>query len=603
MSIPALTSVLQQYFGYSTFRGNQEQIIYSVLDKRDTVVLMPTGGGKSLCYQVPSLVLKGVTIVISPLISLMKDQVDDLKASGIAAAYMNSSLTSDEIATIEQELKKNRISLLYLAPERLAKVEFQRFLSTLDISLVAVDEAHCISEWGHEFRVDYRELGKLRRTLFSRVPFIALTATATPHVAKDIVDQLHMVSPNVFQSSFDRTNLFYSVVPKQNTLDTLEAKLKSYSGESIIIYCFSRKDTESLSGYLNERGFQTAAYHAGLRKEEREFVQDEFKKDNLPIVVATVAFGMGIDKPNVRLVVHYHAPKSIEGYYQETGRAGRDGLPSECLLFYSEKDLANYSFFIAKIEEKDRKADAYEKVDKVRSFCLLSSCRRAYLLRYFGEHYPDNQCGNCDICTATGSGSVDVTVLAQKVLSAVVKTGQSFNGRYIKSLLFGKHTRAVEKTGHTSLSVFGIVSRKEERSKLHVLLEHLIELDYIRKNTDGVLKMTSKGIDFLKTKKTLKIKSVGVLDPVFNTKRQSISREVVAVDMKLFMHLRELRKSLADQQNQPAFVIFGDRTLLDIAKNKPTTLQQFSALSGVGKFKLEKYGQIFINAIKEYKEV
>ncbi len=395
-----MLETLKQHFGYDRFRPLQEEIIRHVMEGKDCVALMPTGGGKSLCFQMPAMLSGGLTLVVSPLIALMKDQVDQLTTNGIQAAYLNSSISAVEIAGVMKHAQTGKLRLLYVAPERLAMPEFRQFLSTLDVRLLAIDEAHCISEWGHDFRPDYANL-KILRTEFPNVPTIALTATATESVRADIIRQLHLRSPRVFISSFNRPNLTYSVVPKRKGSESLFALLEKYRSESAILYCFSRKDTEALATDLRKRGFKAAAYHAGLSPDVRARTQERFIADDLDIVVATIAFGMGIDKPDVRLVAHCDLPKSVEGYYQETGRAGRDGLPAECVLFFSYADRRKQMYFISMMEAGPQRDLARQKLDAVMRYGDLRTCRRSYLLSYFGEQTGNASCEGCDVCLGT----------------------------------------------------------------------------------------------------------------------------------------------------------------------------------------------------------
>lgn len=393
-----MRDVLKKHFGFDEFRPLQEDIIQHVMSNQDCLVLMPTGGGKSLCFQLPAAAMDGLTLVISPLISLMKDQVDQLQANGVAAAFLNSSLRFDAIVDIQQRARRGEIKILYIAPERLAAQEFQDFLHSLNIRLIAIDEAHCISEWGHDFRPDYRNLQRLRAD-FAAVPIIALTATATEKVRADILKQLNLRAPKVFISSFNRPNLTYRVVPKKESFRRLMQLLQQYRGESVIIYCFSRKGTEELVERLRGQAFSAAAYHAGLTGSVRQQTQEQFIRDEIHIIVATIAFGMGIDKPDVRLVVHYDLPKSVEGYYQETGRAGRDGLPAECVLFYSYADKRRHAYFIDQIIDPVERAKIWYQLDQVIKYADLQQCRRRFLLAYFGEQYAAAHCASCDVCT------------------------------------------------------------------------------------------------------------------------------------------------------------------------------------------------------------
>lgn len=492
-------STLKKHFGYDEFRPLQKEIIGRVLAKEDCLVLMPTGGGKSLCFQLPTLLQEGLTVVISPLISLMKDQVDALTENGINAAYINSSLTHAEIDEIIAQIKSGAIKLLYIAPERLSIPHFQALLQTLPIGLFAIDEAHCISEWGHDFRPDYRNLNKLR-TSFPNIPIIALTATATNKVRDDIVKQLNLPKPNIFTSSFNRQNLSYEVMPKKDSFNTILSLVELYPEESVIIYCFSRKDTESLAEKLNDRGHNAGTYHAGLTADKRKENQDRFIRDDIRIMVATIAFGMGIDKPDVRLVIHHSLPKSIEGYYQETGRAGRDGLPARCVLLFSTADKFKQGYFIGLISDEEEKKQAEENLDKALHYGYLKSCRRRFLLAYFNEEYTEANCGNCDKCIEFAP------LISSKTPS--------------KKVVIQKSAGASAKTG-----------------------------DY---------------------------------------------------DTDLFSVLKQIRTNEAARLKVPPYIVFGDKTLRELALHKPQTDQAFLDINGVGDKKLKKFGEIFMEAIRGY---
>ncbi len=494
-----MLSVLKNYFGYDEFRPLQEEIIENVLAKKDSLVIMPTGGGKSLCYQLPAIQLPGITLVISPLIALMKDQVDSLKANGISAEFINSSLSPEEIYQIQTMARNGSLKILYVAPERLAVPSFRQFLDTIDVQLIAIDEAHCISEWGHDFRPEYRNLKKLRKD-FPKIPVIALTATATKKVRRDIVEQLNLEEAKIFLRSFNRENLAYSVEPKKGVFDRLMVLLEKYRDQSAIIYCSSRKTTEKLAEDLRNENFTALPYHAGLDQNTRSLTQEKFIRDEISIIVATIAFGMGIDKPDVRLVVHYDIPKSLEGYYQETGRAGRDSLASECVLFYSYGDKMKQDYFIRQITKEDERLQAEQKLDQVIEFCELPHCRRAYLLKYFGEQWDLKNCGNCDTCI-TPKEDFDATKISHK-------TAQ----------------------------------------------------------------------------------------PAYAQKRKAD----LSFDENLFRELKILRKQLADQKNVPAFVIFSDVSLREMAHYFPQTLDDFLKITGVGAMKLTQYGEQFIGIILTY---
>ncbi len=495
-------NLLKKHFGYDNFLPLQEEIITNVLKRRDALVIMPTGGGKSLCYQLPALRFNGLTLVVSPLIALMKDQVDALKSNGIAAAFINSALSFADLRRVQTQAQRGDLRILYIAPERLALPSFQNFLSTLEISLVAVDEAHCISEWGRDFRPDYRALGDLRRSL-PHVPFIALTATATERVRQDIVTNLGLNEPQIFIASFDRPNLNYTVRPKRNTFGALLNLFEKNRGESAIIYCFSRKDTESLAANLSDEGFDALPYHAGLEAEVRSKTQEKFIRGEIPIIVATIAFGMGIDKSDIRLIVHCDLPKSLEGYYQETGRAGRDGLPSACVLFYSYGDKIKQDFFINQIEDETERQNAREKLAQIIAFCKLQTCRRKYLLRYFDQKWDDENCGGCDVCLATKE-TFDATIIAQKVLSAVIRTGERFGMGHVNQVLRGANTRRVRELGHDKLSVYGIVD-DFSYDDLKEITELLIDkgLLYQKGREYPTLGMTEAGRYFLKNREQL----------------------------------------------------------------------------------------------------
>ncbi|MFN7160960.1 MAG: DNA helicase RecQ [Candidatus Gracilibacteria bacterium] len=590
-------SLLKHYYGYENFRDSQEQIISTILTGRDTVVLMPTGGGKSLCFQIPALALGTLTLVISPLIALMKDQVDALLANGINAAYLNSTLTADEVKDIERKLQSGQITLLYVAPERLSLPEFQRFLSSLPIKLIAVDEAHCISEWGHEFRPEYRNLKTVRKALFPHVPVIALTATATQTVQKDIVKQLEMKDPYIHLSSFNRGNLKYTVRHKSHADKELLSLLRKYPNDSSIIYCLSRKDTERLAGELKAKGLSARAYHAGMSSEERQRTQELFQKDEVKIIVATIAFGMGIDKPNVRLVVHYHLPKSIEGYYQETGRAGRDGLESECVLYYSSSDKGTLDYFINKIESLEEREHSREKLQLMMKYAEITTCRRKYLLEYFGEKWEQEECGKCDICTTTQT-RFDATVIVQKILSAIIKTGERFGMHYVIDVLRGSKRALIIERGHTNLSVYGI-GKEYKKELLQHIAEELIKNEYLKRidleYASGIVKLTEKGIQFLKNKET-----IDILAPITYDVDTEDTKTTQTDSQELFELLRKLRKQIADSRNVPPFIIFGDKTLLEMASKMPRSLDKLALISGVGDKKLADLGSQFLEVIEKF---
>ncbi len=601
---PSPLAILKSHFGFDSFLPLQEEIIGNVLGGRDSLALMPTGGGKSLCYQLPAMCLPGLTLVVSPLIALMKDQVDGLNSNGIPARFINSSLTSSEIEQAQAQASGGQVKILYVAPERLAMPGFRRFLNNVKLSLIAIDEAHCISEWGHEFRPDYRNLRQLRQA-FPGVPAIALTATATWQVREDIVQQLGLQQGRIFLSSFNRANLTYSVQSKEGYWQKLLTLLGAHKGESAIIYAFSRRETEELAEDLNARGLKARPYHAGLDPETRRRTQEDFIRDRVPIIVATIAFGMGIDKPDIRLVAHHSLPKSLEGYYQETGRAGRDGLPSECVLFYSYADKAKQEYFIDQIEERVEQENARLKLSRMVEFAEIPLCRRKTILGYFGEDWEEENCGSCDVCLAANDES-DATEIAQKVLSAVIRTGERFGALHVSRVLRGSREKRVLELGHDRLSVYGIAKDFSE-AELREVVAHLQARGLISRNEGefATLSVSAKGKEFLQQRNKL---SLPVLKSSEENQKSSgkLSRHSDAgqpdYDVELFDQLRGLRKRLADAQNMAAFIVFGDASLRHMASAMPQSLATFGLIPGVGSRKLEEYGSQFVAVIREYAE-
>ena len=607
----SIHSLLKTQFGYDQFRPLQEKIIQHVLSTQDALVLMPTGGGKSLCYQLPALMLEGITVVISPLIALMKDQVDGLKANGVAAEFINSSLNFTEILTIEDEARAGRLNILYVAPERLALPGFREFLRSLKVSLIAVDEAHCISEWGHDFRPEYLNLKSLRED-FPAVSVIALTATATIKVREDIIRHLKLDNAKLFQSSFNRENLIYHVWPKQNALKTLVSFLEQYKDQSVIVYCFSRKDTESLASQLCICGFKALAYHAGLEGELRSAIQEKFIKDEIQIIVATIAFGMGIDKPDVRLIVHYDLPKSVEGYYQETGRAGRDGLPSACVLFFSYGDKIKQDFFIDKLEDAAEREKAKAKLNQMIAFAQLNRCRRKFLLEYFGETFPQANCGRCDVCIRA-TQTFDATDATQAILCAVIATGERFGVSYIAEVLKGSVTQKVLARRHEQLSIFGKLNLYNE-SEIKELMGHLLEKEFLVKTGEEypILNTTKAGQVFLSSQERILLPKLRARLPIAGkdggqmrsewkkTKAKGKTQQDLNYDRGLFEKLRGLRKKIADRKGVPPFVIFPDAALYEMAYYFPKDRENFSKIFGVGTKKLEEFSGEFTKVISEY---
>jgi ATP-dependent DNA helicase RecQ len=583
---------LKSHFGFDHFLPMQEEIISKVLARTDTLVLMPTGAGKSLCYQLPALCLGGLTIVVSPLIALMKDQVDTLRANGIPAAFINSALSAAEISQTQKQAQSGQLKILYLAPERLALPGFRNFLRTMEISLIAIDEAHCISEWGHDFRPNYRNLKTLRRD-FPAVPLIALTATATVKVRADIVAQLGLRQPGIFIFSFNRPNLSYEVRPKNNSFGFLLEMLRKHDDGAVIIYCFSRKGTETMAADLAANGFDALPYHAGLDSSTRRRTQEKFMRGEVPIVVATIAFGMGIDKPDIRLLVHWDLPKSVEGYYQETGRAGRDGRPSKCVLFYSYADKFKHEHFISQIENEMKQDNARRKLDQIVAFCELLTCRRSYLLEYFGEEWTETSCGSCDICV-TPREEYDATGISQRILSTVIRTGERFGAAHIIRVLRGSLGKQLVDNGHDRLSVFGIAANLETED-LKKIMAALVGTGHLAKAEDGyaTFNVTPKGRQFLANRENLTLNL-----PKDEARTPSVAPSGnLDYDRKLFEKLRVLRKRIADEQKVPSFVIFGDKSLQQMAYYAPWNQEEFSKISGVGTAKLEHFSETFLTII------
>ena len=594
-------AVLKARFGYDAFLPVQEEVVANVLARRDGLVLMPTGGGKSMCYQLPALLLDGVTLVVSPLIALMKDQADALNANGIAARFINSSLGRQEMAEVQAELGRGTVKLLYVAPERLAMEGFRRYLHRLRISLIAIDEAHCISEWGHEFRPDYRNLRQLRAE-FPSVPVIALTATATQRVRDDIIAQLDLQQGSVFLSSFNRKNLHYSVRPKRNALGELLSLLRERRDEPAIVYCYSRKETEELAEEINAQGLRALPYHAGLDGETRRRTQEDFTRDRVPIVVATIAFGMGINKPDIRLVVHYSMPRSLEGYYQETGRAGRDGLPSHCVLFYAYSDKARQEFFVNQIEDAEERQQARDRLAAMAEFARMQTCRRRFLLAYFGESLAGENCGACDTCVRTGE-EFDATEITQKVLSAVVRTGGRFGATHIIRVLKGSREKRILALGHDQLSVHGI-AKEFEQSDLREIIGQLEGQGLLVRGEGDLptLALGPRGRQFLRLGERISLVRPEGTAAAAETARPGASGREVEFDRGLFEELRVLRRRLADARGVPAFVVFGDVSLRHMAAALPRSTAEFSRITGVGEAKLAEYGPEFLETIQRYAE-
>ena len=588
-------AILKSHFGHDYFRPLQEAIIDNVLSQRDTLVLMPTGGGKSLCYQLPALCFPGLSLVISPLIALMKDQVDALRAIGIAAEFINSSLAPTEIDRVQAQALGGQIKILYVAPERLALPRFREFLRSLTVSLIAIDEAHCISEWGHEFRPEYRNL-KILRGDFPAVPVISLTATATKKVQEDIIVQLGLERSRTFSASFNRANLKYLIQPKRDVFAGLLALLKRHENQPVIIYCFSRRDTEVLAADLNAQGLRALPYHAGLDNIARRETQEKFIRDELPIIVATIAFGMGIDKPDIRLVVHYALPKSLEGYYQETGRAGRDDLPAECVLFYSYGDKIKQDFFINQIEDVTERQNARQKLEQMVEFCELQTCRRKFLLENFGETWDEANCGGCDGCL-TAKEEFDATDISQKIISTVIRTGQRFGTGHISGVLRGARSKRILALGHDRLSGYGIAQDYPDDS-LKQIIGLLLAKGLLAKNEGQypTFAVTQAGRLFFQRRESLVL--VKPKDATEVVPAQDAS--TLGYFQVLFERLKSWRKDMADKKGVPPYMVFSDASLQEMAYYLPQSLESFAGVNGVGKVKLEEYGEKFLALIREY---
>lgn len=600
----ALKQILKSYFGYDSFRPMQEEIIKNVLQKKDSLVLMPTGGGKSICFQLPALMLEGTAVVISPLISLMKDQVEALRANGIMAATLNSGNDEATDRVIREQCKQGKIKLLYISPERFM-TEIVWIGQIMKVSLFAIDEAHCISQWGHDFRPEYVHLGVLHER-FADVPIIALTATADKTTKADIIDKLNLRDPQIFVSSFDRPNLSldvrrgYSSKEKFNTIMDI---IERHPYESGIIYCLSRKETERLADKLRHEGVAVGAYHAGLSMEERNSIQEDFIKDKIDVVVATVAFGMGIDKSNVRFVIHNNLPKSIESFYQEIGRGGRDGLPTETVLFYSIRDLITLRSFA---DESGQSELNNEKLNRMQEYAEAQVCRRRILLNYFGE-VSDHDCGNCDVCNNPPQ-HFDGTIIVKKALSAIMRTKQHVGFTTTIDILRGTMSTDVVANRYDLLKTFGVGHDVPARDWRDYLLQMLqmgfIEIAYTE---DKHLKVTELGREALFGDKKVELAMIRRED----RRKKKIKQEQQELPMQysnagktedpeLFRVLRKLRQNIAEENNWPAYVVMSDKTLHALATEKPTTLNAFSNIYGIGEYKLKTYGKRFVDVIKDY---
>ncbi len=598
--MPELLLTLKTTFGYSSFRPLQRDIMEASLAGRDVFALLPTGGGKSLCFQIPALHREGLTVVVSPLIALMKDQVDQLQAAGVAATYLNSSLGAAEARSRLAGLHRGEWRLLYVSPERLMLDNWQENLKAWNVAAVAIDEAHCISQWGHDFRPEYRQLSKLRE-LLPDVPVMALTATATERVREDIHRHLKLRDPAVFTASFNRPNLTYKVIPKDEPLKQILDFVKRREDESGIVYCSTRATTERLAESLAARGYSALPYHAGLGNEEKSRNQESFLRDETHIICATIAFGMGINKPNVRWIIHYDLPKNLAGYYQETGRAGRDGLPGDCLLLFSGGDIAKHTHFIDEITDEKERAVAKAQLYHVSSYAESAGCRRSALLNYFGESFPLDNCGACDNCMEPRE-TYDGTVVAQKFLSCVFRIRQAsrFGAgmNHIVEVLTGADTEKIRKWGHDQLSTYGIGTELQRAGWIAAGRE-LMRLGYVAQG-DGeypTLELTEAGMEILRSRAPITLTKPMIMPKA----RRSVPRVgEVECDEILFARLKLLRKRLADEKGVPAYVVFGDATLRQLAREYPTRLSEMEGIFGMGEKKRAEYGESFAAEIESF---
>jgi len=591
-----ISDTLRTVFGFQAFRPNQEAIVRNILCKRDVFAVMPTGGGKSLCYQLPAALMHGTVIVISPLISLMKDQVDAAVENGMQAAFMNSSMSAGEVTEVYRMLKHSRIRLLYIAPERFAMPHFTERLKTADISLFAIDEAHCISEWGHDFRPDYLSLSRIPE-MFPDVPVAAFTATATQKVQEDIINRLGLRRPHIVRASFNRPNLFYEVKAKSKVEAQILEFLRERPEESGIVYRTTRDSVMLTADFLKSKGIAALPYHAGLSAAERNRNQESFNKDEVQVMVATIAFGMGIDKSNVRFVIHADLPKNIDGYYQETGRAGRDGEPARCILFFSRGDIPKIRYFINGITEDRERFIAIEKLNQTVGYASHNVCRRRQLLGFYGEEYGADNCGACDICLGSAE-QTDITTEAQVILSAVSRTGQRFGIGHIVDVVTGADTKRIRELRHDEIKTYG-AGKAKDKKYWRGIVDELMAQEALLQEGDPypALKISQKGSGILFGREGI----MALRKEETKSKAGRNTGDTESYDSSLFGRLRNVRKSLAQMQQVPPYIIFSDKTLHEMCRRFPSTLSDMEKISGVGEAKLKRYGEDFIREIKQYR--
>ncbi len=602
-TLDGLKGVILRHWGYRDFRPLQERAMRASLEGRDSLVVLPTGGGKSLCYQAPAVVRGGTTVVVSPLIALMKDQVDGLQACGVPAIQIDSSQTATERFAYLQDIRDGAVRLVFVSPERLVLTDFQRLLRDIDVRTFAIDEAHCISHWGHDFRPEYREMGRLRE-LFPAAAVHAYTATATERVRQDIIDQLALRAPEVLVGNFDRPNLTYRVLPRQNQLKQVLEVIERHPEEGGIVYCISRREVDEVSAGLVKQGVKAAAYHAGLSQEQRKQAQDAFIAEESDVVVATVAFGMGIDRSNIRFVLHASMPKSVEHYQQETGRAGRDGLPAECVLLYSGNDPRVWRSIIERSAQEggagpDYVAGAVRHLDHMDRYCRGATCRHRALVEYFGQTYEIANCGSCDLCLNDTEEVPDAVVVAQKILSCVARVNQGFGIGHVISVLRGEDTDNVRKRGHDRLSTYGLL-KEHSKPGLRDWVYQLIGQGVLLQVGDDypLLKLNDGSWEVMRGQRPVRLVQLARREKAVKAKAEGVSWE--GVDRDLFEALRVLRKRLADEKRVPPYVVFNDTTLREMARVRPSSLERMRAISGVGDTKLREFGQAFLDVVEEH---